>query len=263
MIANARMYSVAPAAAAAWRHLFEWVSEESGIPLEIVDHAYPARLDDLWRHEDLAAVFICGLPLAKDRRALVPIAAPIPVRPRYKGRPVYFTDFVVRADRTFRSLADTFGHRIAYTTPGSHSGYNAARHHLRRYRMPERRRLYAETIGPLITPRRAVEAVAAGNAEVAPVDSYALDLLRMHDPALARSVRTVENTAAAPIPPLVASAGIERDRASVLQRVFTHAPAHLLDRLALSGFARADAAGYAALIGLEAEAISAGYPVLE
>ena len=263
MIANARMYSVAPAAVEAWRRLFEWVSKESGFPLEIVEHAYPASLDDLWRREDLAAVSMCGLPFARDRRALVAIAAPIPAAARYGGRPVYFTDFVVRTDSPFRALTETFGHRIAYTTPGSHSGYNAARHHLLRYRKPERRRLYAEAVGPVVTPRRAVEAVAAGNAEVAPIDSYALDLLRLYDPALARSVRTVESTAAAPIPPLIASAGVERNQASRLRQALTRAPAHLLERLTLSGFAEVDVARYAVLVVLETEAVSGGYPALE
>lgn len=263
MIANARMYSVAPAAAAAWRELFEWVAEVSGLPLEIVEHAYPASLDELWRRADLVAVFMCGLPFAKDLRAPAPVAAPIPSNPRYAGRPVYFTDFVVGAESPFQTLADTFGQRIAFTSPGSHSGYNAARYHLLRYRTPERRRLYAETIGPLVTPRRAVEAVAAGKAEVAPIDSYALDLLRLHDPALARTVRTVESTAPAPIPPLIASAGFERDRVSTLQQALVRIPPQLLERLALSGFAPVDAARYAALVALETEALSAGYPVLE
>jgi len=262
VIANARMYSVAPAAAAAWRRLFEWVSNESRVPLEIVEHAYPASLDDLWRREDLAAVFMCGLPLARDRRALVPIAAPIPSAPRYAGRPIYFTDFVVRTESDLRTLRDTFGHRIAYTTTASHSSYNAARHHLLRYRTPDRPRLYAETVGPLVTPRRAVEAVTAGQAEVAPIDSYALDLLGLYEPALAQRVRRVESTAAAPIPPLVASPGIERDHAERLVQAFTHAPVELLSVLALSGFGSVDAARYRALIELESEAVAGGYPAL-
>src|SRR5258708_149357 len=147
-IANARMYSVAPGAAAAWRRLFEWVAAESGVPLEIIDHAFPAKLEELWERPDLAATFICGLPFAKDPRALAPIVAPIPAPARYGGKPIYFTDFVVKMESQFHTLADTFGHRLAYTIPSSHSGYNAVRHHLLRYRTPEHPRLYAETVGP-------------------------------------------------------------------------------------------------------------------
>src|SRR5581483_7411422 len=87
-IANARMYSVAPGAAAAWRRLFEWVASESGVPLEIIDHAFPAKLEELWERPDLAATFMCGLPFAKDPRPLVPIAAPLPLAARYGGNAV-------------------------------------------------------------------------------------------------------------------------------------------------------------------------------
>ncbi len=174
-IANARMYSVAPGAAAAWRRLFEWIAQESGVPLEIVDHAFPAKLEALWERPDLAATFMCGLPFAKDPRPLVPVAAPVPLSPRYGGKPVYFTDFIVKNDSSYRTLADTFGKRLAYTIPSSHSGYNAVRHHLLRYRTPERPKLYAETVGPVFTPRRALEALVAGATDVAPLDSLCHD----------------------------------------------------------------------------------------
>lgn len=262
MIANARMYSVAPAAAAAWRSLFLWVSEASGVAFEIVDHPYPASLEALWQRDDLAAVFMCGLPLAKDSRPLMPIASPLPAAPRYRGQAVYFTDFVVATESSFQTLDETFGQRIAYTSPSSHSGYNAARHHLLCYRRDDRPRLFASAIGPVVTPRRAVEAVAEGRAELAPVDSYALDLLRLHEPTLAGAVRIVESTAASPIPPLIASGATDEDETARLTQAFARIPPELLSPLAISGFARADRRRYAVLVEMEAEAVRAGYPDL-
>jgi ABC-type phosphate/phosphonate transport system substrate-binding protein len=220
LIANARMYSVAPGAAAAWRRLFEWVAAESGVPLEIIDHAFPAKLEELWGRPDLAAAFICGLPFAKDPRQLVPIAAPIPSPARYGGKPIYFTDLVVKVESPFRTLSDTFGHRLAYTIPSSHSGYNAVRHHLLRYRTPERPRLYAETVGPVFTPRRALEAIIAGTADVAPLDSYCHELLRLYEPEMTRQVRIVESTDPSPIPLLMASPGFDRESAARLTHAF-------------------------------------------
>jgi len=261
-IANARMYSVAPAAAAAWRRLFEWVAAESDVPLEIIDHAFPAKLEELWARSDLAATFICGLPFAKDPRALVPVAAPIPVAPRYGGKPIYFTDFVVRTESPFRTLADTFGHRLAYTIPSSHSGYNAVRHHLLRYRTPERPRLYAETVGPVFTPRRALEAVVAGATDVAPLDSYCHDLLRLYEPEMAGQVRIVESTEPWPIPLLIASPGSDREQAAQLARTFTRVPPDLCRPLAVAGFVRVDAKTYAGMPETEDQAVEAGYSVL-
>ncbi|MBL8670191.1 MAG: ABC transporter permease, partial [Alphaproteobacteria bacterium] len=60
LIANARMYSVAPGAAAAWKRLFAWLKERSGIDLQVIDHAFPAPLDALWARPDLACTFMCG-----------------------------------------------------------------------------------------------------------------------------------------------------------------------------------------------------------
>jgi hypothetical protein len=36
MLANARMYSVTPAAAAAWRTLIYWAARSAGMPVEFV-----------------------------------------------------------------------------------------------------------------------------------------------------------------------------------------------------------------------------------
>lgn len=261
-VANARMYSVAPGAAVAWRRLFEWVGSESGVPLEIIDHAFPAKLEELWARTDLAATFICGLPFAKDSRALVPVVAPIPAAARYGGKPVYFTDFVVQAGSPFRTLADTFGHRLAYTVPSSHSGYNAVRHHLLRYRTPERPRLYAGTVGPVFTPRRALEALVAGVADVAPLDSYAHDLLRIYEPEMTGQVRMVESTEPFPIPLLMASPGSDPEQAARLARTFARVPPELRRPLALAGFVRVAAETYAGMPETEDRAVKAGYSVL-
>ena len=210
-IANARMYAVAPGAKAAWEALFAWAAEEAGVPLRVIDHAFPAPLDELWAREDLGAAFMCGWPFARSATRPRLVAAPIPAHPRYGGQPVYVTDFVVRADSPFRRLEDTFGHRLAYTAEESHSGFNAVRHHLLRYRTTGRPKLYAEMVGPLVTPRRVVEAVRDGHAEVGPLDGFAHDLLRRHDPDFVSGLRVVATTDPAPIPALVASPGCSEE----------------------------------------------------
>ena len=111
----------------------------------------------------------------------------------------------MKADSAFRSLEDTFGGRLGYTVEDSHSGYNALRHHLLPYRQQRGANLYRESIGPLTTPRRVIEALLAGEIDVGPLDSYALDLMLRHDPDLATQIRIVATTDTAPIPFLVAS----------------------------------------------------------
>ena len=87
----------------------------SGVGLDITEHADPASLDERWEREDMGCVFMCGYPwtVRTDRPRL--LAFPVPSPPRYGGRSVYFTDFVVRTDSRFGTLEDTFGFRLAYS----------------------------------------------------------------------------------------------------------------------------------------------------
>ena len=268
MIASARMYSWSPSMRAAWRRLLEWVAERSGVPFEVLDpSAEPMSLDDLWARPDMACVFMCGYPwaLRGDRPHL--LAAPVPAPPRFGGRPDYVSDFVVRADRGFRGLPDTFGGTIAYSTEHSHSGYNAPRFHLLPYRTAERPRLYASVIGPFIRQRPVVEAVLDGRADVAAVDGYGLDLLRRHEPALVAPLAIVATTAPAPAPPLVASPGVDagtrgRVTAALLSLHEAPALAATLDALLLARFVPADPAVFEVFLERDRAAVAAGYPAL-
>ena len=245
LVANARMYSVTPAVKAAWQDLFAWVARTSGVPLSYLDHAAPAPLEDLWARDDLGAAFICGFPFASAARKPVILAAPVPSPPRYGGKPCYCTDLVVRADSAFARLSDTFGGRIGWTVEHSQSGYQAVRHHLAAQPAAQ----YAQWIGPLLTPRRVIDAVLSGEIDVGPLDSYVHDLLKCHEPDTAAKLRVVNSTVLTPIPLLVASLGVEEGALARLRRALLsgHAAPELaatLDTLLISRFEQADAADY-------------------
>src|SRR5580765_406319 len=109
MLANARMYSVTPAAAEAWRAVIGWAARETGVPVEFVEHGPPKLLSDLWARDDLGVVQMCGLPVSLRNQAPTLLAAPQPSSPRYGGKAIYMSDIAVRADSKFRTLEDTFG----------------------------------------------------------------------------------------------------------------------------------------------------------
>jgi ABC-type phosphate/phosphonate transport system substrate-binding protein len=246
MIANARMYSVTPEVAALWRSLLAAVLGKVDAPIDIVDHAPPAPISELWKRPDKAAVFMCGLPwsLATPRPALV--AAPIPSPLAYGGRACYWTDLVVRADSPFQSLEQTFGHRLALTTPESQSGYAAPLCALMAH--GGAKPLYREIIEPCFTPMGALRAVIEDKAEVAPLDSYALALLAKYAPTLTAQVRVIESTEPTAIPAVVASgqalAGVT---AAFLTAGAEASLRALMDQLLLHRFARPEAAAYDAL----------------
>jgi hypothetical protein len=216
MIANARMYSVSPQAAALWRRLLGAIIEHSGLDIDLLDHAAPAPIDELWQRSDKAAVFMCGLPFSRSDPHPELIAAPVPSPPEFRGLPQYWSEMVVRKDGALQTIEDTFGGRIALTVPDSQSGCLAALYYL----MTKARTFppYREVITPRVTPLGAMSAVIDGAAEVAPIDSYAYCLLRKDRPDLTSQLRVVGRTVPTPIPPLVASrTGFEKLQAAFLE----------------------------------------------
>jgi ABC-type phosphate/phosphonate transport system substrate-binding protein len=268
MIANARMYAINAQVAAAWRALLEWVIARANVRCEIIDYPPPQPLSALWAREDLGCAFMCGYPLARTTPAPVVLAAPIPTPARYGGAPVYWTDVIVRADSTINRLTDIFGLRFAFTNEDSQSGYQAPREFLAPYAKAQGSRLFATTVGPLVTPRRMIEAVLDGSADAGPLDSYAHDLIRAHEPDLAARLRTIASTASTPIPPLVAAPNVARDDAQRLREaLLAVGQAHELEpvraTLLLEGFASMPAKRYDDLLARSRAADALNYPRLE
>jgi len=267
MIASARMYAWSPSLASAWRRLLEWVGTTARVDLAVIDQSGPTSLDELWARDDMGCVFMCGYPWALRRERPALLASPVPSPPRYGGRAVYVTDFIVRADSPYKTLGDTFGGAIAYSAETSHSGYNAPRFHLLSHVTPGRHAFYRKVLGPYIRQRPCLDAVVAGDADVAAIDGYAVDLLRRHDSGATAHIRVVETTAPAPSPPLVASAGI--DAAARERLIEALVGAHrsvearaLLDDLLLLRFDRVSPGDFDIFLERERAARDAGYPKL-
>ena len=239
--ANARMYAVTPEAEAAWQALLAHIAQDAGVPLRYMPYPAPQPLEDLWTRPDLGCVLMCGHPIALRLANVTPIAAPIPAADWAQGRAVYRTDFIVRKDSRFHTLAETFAGRFGWTVRHSHSGFNAPRHHLLAYRKAGQTRLFAGTMRDLVTARRVLDCVVAGEIDVGPLDAFWHHLLALHRPELVAAIRVIESTDLAPIPAFVAAAGMPRVLVARLQAAFAqarHAPwfAALAAPLALRGF---------------------------
>lgn len=246
-VVNARMYSVSAEAAAAWRIVLQWIIDRARVDAQVLDYPAPQPLPALWARDDLAGVFMCGHPFSRATPQPALLAAPVPTPDAYRNRAEYWTCIVARADSGLRSLPDAFGRRMAYTTPDSQSGYLALR-----ALVADRDHPFSTMVGPLVTPRRVVDAVLAGEADAGPVDSYALDLLRLHEAALVAPLRVIAATPPKPIPPLVGSPGLPAGEATRLREALLEverAPALAEARasLLLRRFDAIDAGAYAVL----------------
>jgi len=255
-VVNARMYSVTPAAAADWREVLSWALLQADLDWPFVEHAAPAPIAALWARDDLGLAMMCGLPYAQRAPRPTLIAAPVPDPARYRDRPVYMTDLAVAATSPHRTLSDTFGRIVGYTLADSLSGGVAPLRHLAHVR--EARggaRLYRGAVGGLIHARGVVQALVEGRIDVGPLDGYAHDLLRTHDPAFAAQVRIVDVTEPLPIPPLVSTAPIAPAQLARLREALLEAhEAPVLRapmaRLLLARFAVPDPDDYAPLAEL-------------
>jgi ABC-type phosphate/phosphonate transport system substrate-binding protein len=264
VIANARMYAVTPAVEAAWRALLGHVATDAGVTLDYLPYPAPQPLEELWRRSDMAAVFMCGFPVALRLAPVIPLAAPIPRLAWAGGSAVYRTDLIVRADAPYRTLEDTFGGRSGWTVTHSHSGFNALRHHLLGYRTAARPALYREMSGNLVTARKVLDNVRDGLIDVGPLDAYWHALIARHAPELTRGVRTLVSTASAPMPAFVAAADAPAEMVARLRAAFSAAAsrpwfAALAEPLLLEGFSAVGPETFAPLLAWDREAKAAGY----
>ena len=264
-IANARMYAVAPEAEDAWQALIVQIAAEAGVDLAYEAYPAPKPLEALWRRPDLGLAQMCGYPIALGLATVVPIAALVPALPWAGGRPVYRTDLIVRADSPFRTLEDSFGHRLGWTVAHSHSGFNALRHHLLPHASARGRPLYRKVQGELVTARKVLDSVLEGSIDVGPLDGYWHALIATYRPDIAAGIRVLDSTAQAPSPAFVASPSLPAAAVAALKEASAGAHrrpwfAALGDALLLERLVDVSLADYATTRVWEQQALAAGYP---
>jgi phosphonate transport system substrate-binding protein len=149
--------------------------------------------------------FLCAPPYIWLRERPDPPAELVPYGlvfddPRGAGRPVYFSDIVVRADHPARSFADLVNARWGYNDRESLSGYysvlQAAAEHGADASFVGRLREMGSHLASLRALRR-------GAIDAAAVDSVVLALRWRRDGALRRELRVVHGLGPWPIQPIV------------------------------------------------------------
>jgi phosphonate transport system substrate-binding protein len=130
------------------------------------------------------------------------VAAPVLTGERYDGRPIYFSDVVVRADSRFERFADLRGATWAYNEPFSHSGYIVVWHHL--LAIGEGRAFFGRMVEAGFH-EEALRMVAEGSVDAAAIDSQVLAIELRDRPELAGNVRTIGAIGPSTIQPIVVS----------------------------------------------------------
>lgn len=205
------------------RQIALYLGEQLDLPTEFVnDIPWKARecmLDSGQAHVG----WICGLPYIRKVDGRVPcvelVAAPVMKHPRYQARPIYFSDVVVRSDRTYRTFADLRGASWAYNERGSQSGYNITRYHLARL---GERVGYFGTVVEAGSHLRALEMVLAGTIDAAAIDSTVLETELELRAQLRKQLRVLEILGPSPMPPWVVATTVPSELRDAIREVFWH-----------------------------------------
>jgi phosphonate transport system substrate-binding protein len=199
--------------------LFELVAEEIeasanvGVALDFeTSVSGPTPEADPFAEDRADLAFVCGPSyfLLRDAGRPVEVVAAAPVfdDPRNAGRPVYFSDVVVRCDHPARTFPDLRRSVWAYNDRQSLSGW---------FRMLERlealgfgRDPHAFFAGVIASGSHvaSIDLVARGEADVSAVDSNTLLLARRREPSLDERLRVLDSWGPSPVQPLVARAAL-------------------------------------------------------
>ena len=128
------------------------------------------------------------------------LAAPVMSGGRYGGRPVYFSDVVVRRDSPFRSFDDLQGAIWSYNEPNSYSGSYVMLHRLA---TAGARPDFFGTVVQSGGHVSSLSLILEGRADTAAIDSTVLDDELRRRPNLSERVRVLETLGPSPIPPWV------------------------------------------------------------
>src|SRR5258706_2325672 len=195
---------LAPQLYSTYEHIARYVRGKMGYPTDLtVGRAF----------EDFGAGrvdvgFICGLPyvrLADSPADTVELlAAPVLQGERYRQKPVYFSDVIVRSDGPYTRFDDLRGCTWAYNEATSHSGYNLVCSSLL-----ERGKTvhYFGTMVKTGSHSRSLQWVLDGRADAAALHSHRLYVGRAENKDLALSLRVVNMPGPPRIPPVVLGRG--------------------------------------------------------
>jgi phosphonate transport system substrate-binding protein len=203
------------------QRITRYLSARLGIEAEFVNQIAWQERERLLDAGEIQLGWICGLPYVRkaDRpeAGIDLVAAPVMRHPRYAGRPIYFSDVVVRHDSRYAAFADLRGAAWAYNEPNSQSGYNITRYHLAR--MGETRGYFGQVVAAG-SHLRAIEMVLARQVDASAIDSTVLELELEKRPELAEQLRVVEALGPSPIPPWVATRSVPADLRDAIRRAF-------------------------------------------
>jgi phosphonate transport system substrate-binding protein len=193
-----------------YRQVAEYVGQASGLPTQMIADTSPG-MEAMFGEGMIEAAFGCGLPYvwkaAEPQPTVRLVAAPVMPSPRYDNRPFYYADVIVRSDSRFQALEDLRGATFAYNQTVSFSGYVLPIYHW--LTLGEKLQDFFGKTLETGSHARSLDAVEAGQADAAAIDSVVLDMEYLQRPERENAFRVLASCGPASIPPVIASARLD------------------------------------------------------
>ncbi len=181
-----------------------WLGQRLGQETRCVHHLPWQEREQLLYAGAVDVGWICGLSYTRQTSSIRPslelLATPVRLGARYAGRPIYFSDVVVRRDSLFCRFTDLRGASWAYNEPSSHSGYNITRYQLAQIGE------YSRYFGRVVeagSHQNALQMILRGDIDAAAIDSTVLETEMAQRPFLATQLRVIDSFGPSPAPPWV------------------------------------------------------------
>ena len=197
---------LAPQLYRTYDHIARYVGGKVGCPADLT----VGRSFEDFEAGRVDAGFICGLPYV--RLADAPdspvelLAAPVLQGERYRQKPVYFSDVIVRSDSLYTCFDDLSGCTWAYNEATSHSGYNLVCSSL----LERGKTLHY--FGAMVksgSHARSLQLVLEGRTDATAIDSHVLDVMCSQNKDLALQLRVVTMLGPSSIPPVVVARSLD------------------------------------------------------
>ncbi|HET6443242.1 MAG TPA: PhnD/SsuA/transferrin family substrate-binding protein [candidate division Zixibacteria bacterium] len=199
----------------------EYISSKLSIDTQFVSGIPWKEREEMIDSGDMDIAWLCGLPYIWKADRPNPnvelLAAVVMKGERYRRRPVYFSDVVVRIDSPFRSFEDLRGSRWAFNEPNSHSGYNVVRYHLATLGLTQG---YFGEVVESGAHLDSLEMILNGQIDTSAIDSTVLEMELSTGSDLKERIRIVEVIGPSPIPPWVISRQLPESTRNSLRQVF-------------------------------------------
>ncbi|MDQ5825732.1 MAG: PhnD/SsuA/transferrin family substrate-binding protein [Chloroflexota bacterium] len=213
---------LAPSIRPMYEAVAEYVGRELGCDTTLVE----GQSFDEFADGNCDIGFICGLPyvqlMTQKPSPVELLAAPVLQGNRYEGRPIYFSDVIVRRDSPIQTFDDLRGRSWSYNDCDSHSGYGVTRYHM--VRKGQTKGYFGQVVQAGFH-QESIRLVRAGEVDASAIDSQVLAVAMRDEPALTEELRIIETLGPSSIQPVVAAhtlpEGLKADVRAALLRMHT------------------------------------------